>query len=104
MDIEQLKLILDLMQKAGEGGSDLFIFYMLLKTVPGIFGGGLMIGLLYFLGIHGFRLIRANMAGERLRSAAGVSVYWKEKQIQAATACLKAHYKDFADKDYNLFD
>jgi hypothetical protein len=34
MTIEEIKLILDTLEKAGEGGADLFIFWVLLDTVP----------------------------------------------------------------------
>lgn len=98
MDIEHLKLILDLMQKAGEGGADLFVFYMLIENVPQMIAAGLFIGLLYYALICGLRMIKSNMAGERLRNAAGVHYKWEEMEVQAAEQCLRHHYKDFRAK------
>jgi hypothetical protein len=39
MNIEEIKLILDTLEKAGQGGADLFIFWVLLDKVPVIIFG-----------------------------------------------------------------
>lgn len=95
MDIEQLKMILDLLEKAGESGADLFVFYLLLDKIPGMIGAGLLIGSLFYVIKLGRDFVKIQSAGEKLREAAGVQVLWGESELNAAIKCLQTHYKDF---------
>ena len=90
MNIEQLKMIIDLLQKAGEAGSDLFIIYVLAETVPSMLGAGFMIGLLYMVVIFGYRLIYTQTLSGRIAHALGLST-WEinERKTEAIISILK---------------
>lgn len=49
MNIEEINLILDILEKAGQGGADLFIFWVLLDKVPVIIFGLLFLWAAYVL-------------------------------------------------------
>jgi len=95
MDIEQLKMVLDLMQKAGEAGADLFIFYVLLETIPSMIGAGLMIGLLYTVAICGYRIIMSNMALGKIADSVGITSYTlSDRHINKIIEVLKQYERD----------
>ena len=93
MDIEQLKMVLDLMQK-GESGSDLFIFYVLMDRLPGILAGTTILIITIYIVAFGIRTLINDSGSEQLRKAAEVDCYWSDNELRIACECLRKHYKE----------
>jgi len=92
MDIEQPKLILELAEKAGENGSDLFIAYIIMDKLPGIM---VSITFLVFVAVviwQGLRILEDINRLEVLRKAAGVTICFDDKELQKAAKCLEENY------------
>jgi len=92
MDMEQLKLIIELAEKAGENGSDLFIAYLVMDKLPGLIGS---ITFLVFVAVvvwQGLRILKDANSLEVLRKAAGVGICFDDRELRKAAKCLEENY------------
>ena len=98
MDIEQLKLILDVLGAAGAGSKEMFYIFMaadMLKTA-------VITCIVLFVVYHAVKilskLVSDNSESDKLRRAAGVGYQWSENELDLACAILKQHFKEEARK------
>ena len=92
MNIEQLKMVIDLLQSVGLEGKELFIWWMALtKGIPAVFGL-IWSAIAVFLISKCFRLIAEQTKINQLRDAAGVQIYFSSDELEKAKKVLREHY------------
>lgn len=93
MDIETVREVISAFQELGGDAKEAFVWYLIVAYLPSY-----VIGLVWTVGglfaIHkGIALLRGLLASERLREAAGVSILWRDHEIEKACSVLREHRK-----------
>ena len=100
MNIEQLKMVIDLLQSVGLEGKELFIWWMALaKGIPTVFGLIWSAIAVFFISKF-FRFISEQSQLrdpeqsklDQLRDAAGVSICFSSNELEKAKKVLREHY------------
>ena len=92
MNIEQLKMVIDLLQSVGLEGKELFIWWMALtKGISAVFGLMWTAIAVFFIS-KSFRLIAEQSKLDQLRDAAGVAGYFNSAELEKAKKVLREHY------------
>ena len=96
MDIEQLKLIIEMVNTLGGSAKEVFVWWLVMSKGP-IIVFGIIWTIVGFCAIRwGYFLIHSLLAGERLRKAAEVRISWSESELTRAETILRKHYQDIA--------
>ena len=92
MNIEQLKMVIDLLQSVGLEGKELFIWWMALtKGIIVIFG--LIWSVIAALAINRLlKFVPGHTQLDQLRDAAGVAGYFNSAELEKAKKVLREHY------------
>ena len=93
MNIEQLKMVIDLLQSVGLEGKELFIWWMALtKGIPAVFG--LIWSVIAALTIHRLlQFVPGQKQIDQLMDAAGVAFYFSSDELEKAKKVLREHYQ-----------
>lgn len=93
MDIEQLRMILDMVSAAGANGKELFCTFMWVSVLKTFSSSCLIFAFLFYVVKLINKIITDYGDAERLRRAAGVSYRWSESELELACAILKQHFQ-----------
>ena len=92
MNIEQLKMVIDLLQSVGLEGKELFIWWMALtKGITAMFGLIWTAIAVFFISKF-FRFISEQTKLDQLRDAAGVQLCFNSAELEKAKKVLREHY------------
>jgi len=91
MDIEQLKLILEMVGTAGDGAKDLALIWFGLQFVKVIFSGATVLAIFFICSIKVSKLIiQANMFSGSVSSILGRSVWSESEQMLKEIRSLRS--------------